>query len=205
MIKKRIMVAALIMVSASTTFAQQDTTAWAFDVEANNYFFPGSEYIFLPVFHADKNWLHLEARYNYEDLKTFSGWVGYNVEGGNKVTYNITPMAGLVAGQTRGVAAGIEFTLTAGKLEWYSESEYVWDTADKTYNFFYLWSDLTYSLTENFWLGVSAQRTRLYKTELDLQRGFIVGGGLKNWELTSYFYNPHLSNHFFLVTLSVAF
>lgn len=188
-----------------SAWAQADSTKWALDVEANNYFFPGSEYIFLPVFHADKNRLHLEARYNYEDLKTFSGWLGYNLEGGNQVTYKVTPMLGLVAGQTRGFGAGLEYTLTLDKIEWYMESEYVWDSAAKENNFFYLWSDITYSVTDHFWLGVSAQRTRLYKTELDLQRGIIVGGGLQNWELTSYFYNPHLSNPFFLVTLSVGF
>jgi hypothetical protein len=31
-----------------------------------------------PNFTADRDWLHLEARYNYEALKTGSLWLGYN-------------------------------------------------------------------------------------------------------------------------------
>ncbi len=37
------------------------------------------------------------------------------------------------------------------------------------------------------WLsvGISGQRTRLYQTNLDIQRGLLAGASLKNWELTS--------------------
>ena len=59
---------------SSFTFGQaQDTllsSEWNFGVETDFYF--TDPFIFLPIITADKSNLHLEARYNYEDLKTFS-------------------------------------------------------------------------------------------------------------------------------------
>jgi hypothetical protein len=42
------------------------------------------DFFVLPVYQVNKDWLHLEARYNYEDRNTFSAWFGYNFSGGNK-------------------------------------------------------------------------------------------------------------------------
>ena len=56
----------------SFTYAQdQDTlttSEWNYGVETDLYF--TDPFVFLPIFTADKGKLHLEARYNYEDLKT---------------------------------------------------------------------------------------------------------------------------------------
>jgi len=74
---------------------EEDTTAvteWEFSAEADLYF--TDPFIFLPIFSANREKLHLEARYNYEDLKTFSGWIGYNFYGGEEFEYFITPMIG---------------------------------------------------------------------------------------------------------------
>jgi hypothetical protein len=37
----------------------------------------GRDYV-NPILVADRGWLHLEARYNYESIKTGSLWLGYN-------------------------------------------------------------------------------------------------------------------------------
>jgi hypothetical protein len=52
-----------------------------------------------------------EPRYNYEDLNTISAWAGYNFTGGKKFEYAITPILGCILGNTRGISAGLEFTL----------------------------------------------------------------------------------------------
>ena len=51
-----------------------------------------------PTFTADRDWLHLEARYNYEALDTGSAWVGYNFSGGETLAWEFTPMIGGVFG-----------------------------------------------------------------------------------------------------------
>jgi hypothetical protein len=184
--------------------APADTSTWAFSAEGNLYLFQGQS-ILLPVFRADKNKLHLEARYNYEDLQTFSAWAGYNFTGGQELEYTITPMIGGVVGLSNGIAPGLEFTFDYKKFELYNESEYFVAVDTKENNFLYSWTDLTYSPTENFFFGISAQRTRLYKTNLDLQKGLIIGGGKKNWELTGYLYNLGFDTPFGIITLEMEF
>jgi len=177
---------------------------WNFGADMNMYFFPG-QFIGLPVFRADKNKLHLEARYNYEDLKTFSGWVGYNFNGGKKIEYTITPMIGGVIGLSNGIAPGLEFTFTYKGFEWYAESEYLFEFESRENNFYYMWSDITYSPNDWLWFGISGQRTRLYQTDLDIQRGLLIGGGYKSFELTGYVYNLGFDDPFVLITLSASF
>jgi hypothetical protein len=196
-----------IVFASSLSFAcgqaPSDSSTWAFSAEGNLYLFQGQS-ILLPVMRADHNKLHLEARYNYEDLQTFSGWAGYNFSGGKKVEYTITPMVGAVTGLSNGVAAGLEFTFSSGKFELYSESEYLFET-DRENNYMYTWTDLTYSFNDNVYCGLSIQRTRLYQTALDIQRGLILGGSLKNWELTGYLYNLGFDTPFGILTLGVEF
>jgi len=95
--------------------------------------------------------------------------------------------------------------LSLGRFELYSEMEYLFEVNANENNFYYNWSDLTYSPADWLWVGISGQRTRLYETDLDIQRGLILGGGWKNWELTSYFYNIGTDDHFVLLTLSAYF
>jgi hypothetical protein len=188
--------------------AQDSSTStekkWNFSADANFYFIP-DDFFVLPVLKADKNKLHLEARYNYEDRETVSVWAGYNFVGGEKIEYTITPMIGGVAGLSNGIAPGLEFTFTHKGFEWYAESEYLFDFETKDNNFYYMWSDLTYSPNDWLWFGISGQRTRLYKTDLDIQRGLLIGGGYKSLELTGYLYNLGFDDPFVLLTLSASF
>ncbi len=177
---------------------------WEFNAAANSYFIP-DDFFVLPVFLADKNKLHLEARYNYEDRETFSGWVGYNFMGGNNFEYTITPMIGGVVGLSDGIAPGIEITLSFKGFELYSEAENYFDFETSENDFFYMWTDLTYSPNDWLWFGLSGQRTRVYQTDLDIQRGLLIGAGLKQWELTTYVYNVASEDPFVMITLSKGF
>jgi len=121
---------------------------WAFSASAYTYFPPDSDNYVQPTIRADRGWLHLEARYNYEALDTGSVWVGYNFSVGEKLKLDFTPMVGGIFGKTNGYAPGYEFTLSWRKLQLYSEGEYVFDTGDSSNNFFYTWSELTLSLVD---------------------------------------------------------
>lgn len=206
--KNILFIATLVILSGTNLFAQETESTpekkWNFGADMNMYFFP-DEFIGLPVFRADKNKLHLEARYNYEDLESFSGWVGYNISGGKKIEYTITPMLGGVVGLSNGIAPGLEFTFTYKSFEWYAESEYLFEFESNENNFYYMWSDITYSPKDWLWVGISGQRTRLYQTDLDIQRGLLVGGSYKSFELTGYLYNLGFDDPFVLITLSASF
>ncbi|HPH45537.1 MAG TPA: hypothetical protein PKU83_00925 [Chryseolinea sp.] len=202
---KKIMICfAVCIIGVSSTSAQSDSSRWSFNPDVNFYLIP-DDFFVLPVFRADKNWLHLEARYNYEDRQTFSGWFGYNFMGGKKLEYTITPMIGGVVGLSNGISPGLEITLSYKNFELYTEAENYFDLETSENNFFYNWTDLTYSPTDWLWFGISGQRTRLYQTDLDIQRGLLIGAGVKNLELTTYCYNLGFDDPFFLITLSANF
>lgn len=180
-----------------------ESTEWDFNVETDLYF--TDPFVFLPIFIADKGILHLEARYNYEDLKTASAWIGYNFIGGEEFEYFITPMIGVAIGRTDGIAPGLEFTFSYRGFELYSESEYLFDFASSEYNFFYNWTDFTYSPLDWLWFGVSGQITKVSETELETDRGLILGVAYRNFEITGYFYNAFTNDAFFMLALGTEF
>jgi len=183
---------------------ESDSKRWSFEADANFYLIP-NDFFILPVVRADKKKLHLEARYNYEDRETFSAWAGINLSGGNALEYSITPMIGGVVGLSNGFAPGFEATLSYKKLELYSETEAFVDTNVRENNFLYTWTDLSYAPVDWLWFGISAQRTRLYQTDLDLQRGLLIGAGKERWEITGYLFNLGFDEPFGLLTLSARF
>ena len=141
--------------------SRNDAKAWSFSASAYGYLVPDDRDYVQPTITADRSWLHLEARYNYEALDTGSAWVGYNFGGGEKLAWEFTPMLGGVFGDTTGIAPGYKGSLSWWKLELYSEGEYVFDTRDSSESFFYNWSELSVSPR---WTGSSVglvtQRTR---------------------------------------------
>ena len=176
--------------AATTTPPEADEKAWSFAVSAYTYFVPDDREYVQPTFTADRDWLHLEARYNYEAVDTGSAWVGYNFSGGEKLEWELTPMIGGVFGDTTGLAPGYKGSLSWLKLELYSEGEYVFDTGSTSDSFFYNWSELTFAPAEWFRFGLVTQRTRLYKTDREIQRGVLAGVSFARGSLTGYVFNP---------------
>src|SRR5215469_11250075 len=52
-------------------------STWSFYANAYGYIAPHNEFYVSPTLLADHKWLHLEARYNYENQRTGSVWGGY--------------------------------------------------------------------------------------------------------------------------------
>ena len=184
---------------------ENDAVEWSFSAYAYTYLVPDSRDYVQPTITADRNWLHLEARYNYENLETGSAWVGYNLGGGEKLAWEFTPMLGGVFGDTAGIAPGYKGSLSWWKLELYSEGEYVFDTRDASGNFFYNWSELTLAPVEWFRFGIVTQRTRAYQTDRDIQRGLLVGLSYKKVDFTTYVFNPDESSPIVVLAVGVNF
>ncbi len=162
---------------------------WAYSITLDGYIIPNETGYANPTFTADHNWLHLEARYNYENLRTGSLWAGYNFSAGKTLVLNITPMIGGVFGRTTGISPGLEASLTYKTIELSISNEYVFDTTNHAGNFYYSWPQLTYSPTGWLRVGVVAQRTKAFQTPLDVQRGFLLGVSHKKWQFTTYIFN----------------
>jgi hypothetical protein len=158
-----------------------------------------------PTFSADKQRLHLGARYNDEDLETGSLWVGYKFEIGNKVVLQATPMIGGVFGHTTGIAPGYMASVSWKKFELSTEGEFVFDTKDSTGSFFYSWMELSYSPLEWCRTGLVAQRTKAYHTGLDVQRGILIGFSHKRIDFTAYIFNAGWTTPTFVQSLAYSF
>jgi hypothetical protein len=179
--------------------------SWSFSLSAYTYIVPDSREYVQPTVTADHGPLHLEARYNYEALETGSAWLGYNFSGGEKLSWAITPMLGGVFGETSGIAPGYKGSLSWWLLEFYSEGEYVIDTGDTSESFFYNWSELTLAPVKWFRFGLVTQRTRVYETDRDIQRGILVGFSLEKVSLTTYVLNPDESRPIWVIALALSF
>ena len=167
-----------------------DDTAWSFSASAYTYLVPEAGNYVQPTFTADRGWLHLEARYNYEALDSGSAWVGYNFSGGDTVAWEFTPMLGGVFGDLTGIAPGYKGSLSWWKLGLYSEGESVFDTGNSSDSFFYNWSELTLAPADWVRFGLVTQRTRAYQSDRDIQRGLLVGVNYRKLDVSAYYFNP---------------
>jgi hypothetical protein len=162
---------------------------WELSAVADGYIVPDEGGYVSPIFYADRDWLHLEARYNYEELRTGSLWAGYNFSFGKKVNLQVTPMIGAVFGRINGIAPGVEGSLTYKRLELAIASQYVILPSNPGDSFYLAWPTVTYSMTSWLRAGLVAQRTQTYQTPLEIQRGFLVGVSRKRFEFTTYVFN----------------
>jgi hypothetical protein len=178
---------------------------WSFSASGYYYFIPADKNSSTLIGYADHKALHLEARYNYEDQNTASVFAGWRFETGTKFQFGATPMMGIAFGNTNGFAPGLELDATYKLFDFYSESEYLIDFAGKENNFFYTWSELAVSPFDFLRTGISAQRTRLYQTDLDVQRGIFAEYSF--WKLTAgvYYFNPFSTDNFVIASLSMDF
>ena len=181
---------ALLSVTPSAAFAQAASavTEWEFEASLYNYFLPEESDFLVSAFAADRGWLHLEARFNSEALDTGSVWIGYNFDGGDTVTWDLTPMLGAAFGDTDGIAPGYKGSLGWRKFEFYSEGAFVF-ARESSDSYLYNWSELTFAPVEAFRFGLVTERTRVYQTERDIQRGLLVGGSFKQLDVTGYLFN----------------
>jgi hypothetical protein len=190
---------------AQDTPAAPEAKAWAYNASVYGYFPRDAEHYAQPTVTADHDALHLEARYNYEALKSGSAWIGWNFSAGKELTLDATLLAGGVFGDLRGVAPGYELTLSWKTLQIYSEGEYVFGTTDSSGNFFYNWSQIGWSPFESLSVGLVAQRTRVHEVGLDVQRGEFVGFTYKNVSLTVFIFNAGWETPTVVASLAVSF
>ena len=83
--------------AAQTPTASPGQDGWSLDISANTYIVPDSENYLQPTVAADHDWLHVEARVNYEDRDTGSIWLGYNFSFGEEVALAVVGLLASLA------------------------------------------------------------------------------------------------------------
>jgi hypothetical protein len=177
---------------------------WTFSVTGYYSILPGSSNTTTLIGYADYKALHLEPRYNYEGQNTGSFFAGWKFEAEGKINFAATPLIGIVFGNLNGMAPGLELEVSYKLLDFYSETEYLFDFSDNQSDYLYTWTELGISPLHSFRTGISAQRTRLYQTGLDFQRG--VFAEYSFWKLTLgfHYFNPFTDDHFFIASVKFA-
>ena len=196
-----------VAMALSVDHASAQTAAgpdWSVSISAATYILPDSEYV-QPTVTADRGRLHLEGRYNYENLDTGSLWLGVNFSGGETLAWELTPMLGGVFGDTTAIAPGAKASLSWRALELYGESEYVIDTEAREDRYFYMWSEISLAPVDRFRFGLVTQRTRAYQSDRDIQRGLLAGLSFEHLELTGYVFNPDDERPTFVISVALSF
>ncbi len=188
-----------------TQATTQPERVWSFRASAATYVLPDDDNYVQPAVAADRGSLHLEARYNYEDRRSGSLFAGWNFTMGHTVTLELTPMLGGLAGRTDGVVPALEATLTFRRFEYYAETEYVIDLNESSDSFLYGWSEFSLYPVERLRVGVVLQRTRVFRTPRDVQRGLLAGIAIGRLEGAVYFFNPGSSDHYYVISAGVSF
>ena len=106
---------------------------------------------------------------------------------------------------TVGVAPGYKGSLSWWKLELYSEGEYVFDSKVHSDSFFYTWSELSLAPVDWFRFGFVAQRTRAYESDVDIQRGVLVGFTYKKIDLGAYVFDLEESKPMLVMSVGLNF
>ncbi len=180
-----------------------EAPSWSWSASAYQYWLPGDSDFLVGIATADHGALHLEARWQYEDLRSASAFAGWTFEAGEELHLEVTPIAGVVFGRTTGLVPGLELDLGWRWLGFYVEAEYVLDLEDTGASYFYLWSELTATPAKWLALGLVGQRTRLVKTSVEVQRGLL--GRLSHGGLSAavYLFNPATPDWFAVTALSL--
>ena len=150
--------------------------------------------------------LRLEARYNYEARDAGSAFIGWKFAGGEALTFEITPIAGVLFGAARGAIPGFEASLAYGSVDAYIEAEYVYDSENHNDSYYYAWSEIGWKPTEWLRIGLAGQRTHVVQTSRELQRGVFAQLMLgKATTLSAYAFNPDASSRYAIFALGMQF
>ena len=186
---------------------------WEFSLSTFTYLAQHERDYANPNFSADYGRLHLEARYNYEALKTGSVWIGCNFPRftiGKDLEINATPMLGGVFGDITGVAPGYSIEASYKIIKASTQGEYFFDAGNNSQDFFYSWSEFSASLPKADCVraGLVVERTQASGNS-EVRRGPLVGFKHKckdkDVDLTIYWLAPGSREATFVFAVTVEF
>ena len=93
-------------------------------------------------------------------------------------------------GETQGIAPGFEASLAYGVADFYIEAEYLYDSRVQEDSYTYAWSELGFSPAKWLRFGLVGQRTRVYNSDRDIQRGGFAQLIFGKMTLGFYVFNP---------------
>lgn len=171
-----------------------------------NYNFKSSSeaYLWMPIIHrTGKKGLHTEFRYNYEERKTASVYIGKNFSRDSNLSYSITPMLGWVFGKYNGGSVALNADADYKKVFVSAQTQYTVSKDGAAGNFFYTWAETGYELTDWFYTGVSAQLTKVHNENTEAEYGVLAGFNIKKITVPVYVFSPFSKERNFIVGINI--
>ena len=148
-----------------------------------------------------QNWF-AEARYNYEEVRTVSFYIGRAYERDANFSYSIVPIFGGVIGRFKGGSAALNMDLEYKNFYFSSQSQYTFSVQNEIDNFYFSWSELGYQPLEWFYGGFALQETYFPQLKEHITHpGFVVGFTYKRWTLPIYGFRAGASSNTYVCSI----
>jgi hypothetical protein len=201
-----LVVFACIFLTAARSVAQteadtsQDVSSWSgLGISINGNIIPKSPFTVTPVATLLLNHFSAELRYNYEDVKTISGAIGYNFYHDRDFWFVITPKAAVAVGHFDGISPALSVILGTGKFAFSADAEYAYSFDSSNASYFFSWFGATMDIGSAFYLGINAQHTKLYNTPNGLDAGIVFGFNPGNFDVHAEAANFWNDNRYFVI------
>src|SRR5687767_13080688 len=174
-------------------------------LEQYHYMGNTQTYTYMPIMHFQnkKNW-YAEARYNYEDMETFSLFLGKAFEWGNNLSGTCTPLLGGSLGRFKGISTGLNIDLEYDKFFFSTQSQYSFATDRVSTDFMYYWSEVGYQGLSWLYAGWSMQQTYDPFSGSLLEHGALIGFTFNRFTVPVYTFAPFKKDRYFIVGLNFA-
>lgn len=161
-------------------------------------------YLWMPIIHwTGKKGLHTEFRYNYEERKTASVYIGKNFSRDSVLSYSITPMLGWVFGGFNGGSVALNADADYKKIFVSVQTQYTASKNGAAGNFFYTWAEAGYQPVDWFYTGISTQYTKVYEEKSVAEYGLLVGFNIKKIAIPVYVFSPFSNGRNFIVGINI--
>lgn len=155
----------------------------------------------LVQFQTKQNWF-AEARYNYEEKRTVSFYIGKAYERQAEFSYTIVPIFGGVVGRFTGGSAGLNMEFDYKNFYFASQSQYTFSVDDEVDNFYFTWSEFGYQPLAWIYGGLALQETYYPQLkEHETHPGVVVGFTYKRWTLPLYGFKTGESSEAFVCSI----
>ena len=171
-------------------------------IEQYNYLNNSGVSSIMPVVHFEtrKGW-YSEARYNYEELKTFSFYLGKSFSNDAFFSWSVTPMVGCVIGNLKGVSTAMNLDFECDNIFLSSQPQFVVAMDKVNENFFYNWIDLGYNIRKWIYAGITMQQ-KIAGSGNQTENGLMVGFNIKRFTFPVYFFNPARQDTYFILGIN---
>lgn len=193
------------MTGAAVAAEETEQKPWRVTATVYGYILPDQPDFIMATAPVEIGRWHVEARYNYEALRAGSAFAGINAGWGKTLKLNVTPMLGVAFGELDGLVPALRVTVAWWKLDLYAESETVIDFHDTSDSFFYAWSELGFTPLHALRVGAALQRSRVFQSALDIQRGLFASVTLRFLTLSLYEFNAPWTQPTWVLAASATF